>query len=79
MGQAIGKIAETSDATNETMTKDMLTDYGFLLGFNKAICHTMVPGPSLDGLVRRAASAFVDQIDGLKMDTGRTIPVSLAA
>ncbi|KAF2120950.1 putative 25-hydroxycholesterol 7-alpha-hydroxylase, partial [Lophiotrema nucula] len=79
MGQAIGKIAGTSNAANKNMTKDVLTDDGFLLGFNKAIYHTTAPGPSLDALTRRAASTFVDLIDGLKINTPRTCRVSLSA
>lgn len=79
MGQAIGKIAGTSNAANETMTEDVLTDDGFLLGFNKAVYHTMAPGPSLGALTRRAASTFVNLIDGLKINTTRTYQVSLSA
>ncbi|ORY06674.1 cytochrome P450 [Clohesyomyces aquaticus] len=79
MGQAIGKIAGTSDATNKAIIKDALTDDGFLLGFNKAIHHTMAPGPSLDMLTRRAASTFLDLIDELKNSTTRTYKVSLSA
>jgi hypothetical protein len=39
----------------------------------------MAPGPSLDTLNRRAASTFVDLIDGLKTNTARTYQVSLSA
>jgi len=79
MGQAIGKIAGTSSSANETMTKDVLTDDGFLLGFNKAIYHTMAPGPFLDSLTKRAAMTFVELMDGLAMNTARTYQVSLSA
>jgi hypothetical protein len=79
MGQAIGKIAGTSDAANGLMTKDMVTVNGFLLGFNKAIYHTMALGPSLDTLVRRAAFTFVHHIDGLKPTTGKALPLCLSA
>ncbi|KAH7114327.1 cytochrome P450 [Dendryphion nanum] len=79
MGQAIGKIAGTSNAANENMTKDVLTDNGFLLGFNKTIYPTMAPGPSLDALTRRAASTFVDLIDRLKENDATSYQVSLSA
>lgn len=79
MAQAIGKIAGTSNAANETMTEDILTDNGFLLGFNKAIYHTMAHGPSLNALTMRAASTFLNRIDGLNVGTARTHRVSLFA
>ena len=79
MGQAIGKIAGTSNAVNKTMTKDVLTDNGFLLGFNKAMHQTMTPGPSLDALNRRAASTFVDLIDELKINPTKTYQIPLSA
>lgn len=77
MSQAIGNIAGTSDVTNKAMTQDVLTDQGFLLGFNKAIYHTMAPGASLKKLTARAASTFLTLIDDLKNNSNEPRQISL--
>jgi hypothetical protein len=79
MGQAIGRIAGTTNGVNETMNKDMLTDDGFLLGFNKATYHSISPGRCLDDLTRRAVSTFVNLIDGQKFDPAGACQVSFFA
>lgn len=73
MGKAIGKIAGTSPATNEIMNRDLTTDDGFLVGFNKAIHYTVSAGPELDRLDRDAINSFATSIDRFSAGGPRSV------
>ncbi|KAF2009352.1 cytochrome P450 [Aaosphaeria arxii CBS 175.79] len=79
MSDAIGRIAGTSKITNGAISKDLLTDDGFLLGFNKAVYHTISPGSSLKALTTQAAITFLNRIDTLQLDMEGKCRVSLSA
>ncbi|KAK7731948.1 hypothetical protein SLS63_005246 [Diaporthe eres] len=75
MGKAIAKIAGTSAATNEIMNNNLVTDDGFLVGFNKAIHSTISAGSDLDRLNREAIGSFSMSMDGLTAGGARYVPL----
>lgn len=75
MGKAIGKIAGTSEAANEIMNRNLVTDDGFLVGFNKAIHSTVSAGPDLDALNREAIRTFGLSMGMLTADGPRHVPL----
>lgn len=77
MGKAIAKIAGTSETTNKIMNRDLMTDNGFLMGFNKAIHSTVSAGSDLDALNREAIRTFALSMD--KLNAGGPRCVSLFA
>lgn len=73
MRKAIGKIAGTSKAVNDLMARDLITDDGFLVGFNKAMHPSVSQGPWLDAINREAVRVFATSLDALNASGPRQV------
>ncbi|CAN8101871.1 unnamed protein product [Discula destructiva] len=73
MGQAIGRITGTSETANEIMKRELVTEDGFLVGFNRATHTTLSAGFDLNVLNREAIRAFALSMDVLSADGPRQV------